>query len=42
VLLEDEDVSVQGLKGWCREEEIPQRGREIFSRFITANISPTP
>jgi hypothetical protein len=22
-LLEDEAVSVQGLEGWCREEEVP-------------------
>jgi hypothetical protein len=40
--LEDEAISVQGLNGWCREEEIPQRGRGICPSVVAANISPAP
>jgi hypothetical protein len=42
VHLEDEVISVQGLKGWSREEEIPQRGRRICPRIVAADISPRP
>jgi hypothetical protein len=40
--LEDEVISIQGLEGWSWEEEIPQRGRGICPRVITADISPAP
>jgi hypothetical protein len=40
--LEDEAISVQGLKGWCREEEIPQRARGICASVVAADISPRP
>jgi hypothetical protein len=40
--LEDEVISIQGLKGWSREEEILQRGRGICPRVIATDISPFP
>jgi hypothetical protein len=40
--LKDEAISVQGLKGWSREEEIPQRGGGICPRVVAADLSPTP
>jgi hypothetical protein len=41
--LEDEVISVQGQKGWCRcrEEEILQRGGGICPRIIATDISRT-
>jgi hypothetical protein len=40
--LEDEAVSVQGLKGWCREEEIPQRGRGSAQESSPPTSLPRP
>jgi hypothetical protein len=39
--MEDEVISIQGLKGWSQEEEIPQRGRGICLRVVAADISPS-
>jgi hypothetical protein len=38
--LEDEGVSVQGLKDWWEKEEVPQQVEGICSRVVAANISP--
>jgi hypothetical protein len=40
--LEDEAISVQGPKGWCREKEIPQRSARICSGVVATDISPAP
>jgi hypothetical protein len=40
--LEDEAVSVQGLKGLCREEEIPRRSRGICPRVVPPTSPPRP
>jgi hypothetical protein len=40
--LEDEVISIQGLKSWSQEQEIPQRGGGICSRVVAADISHHP
>jgi hypothetical protein len=42
VHLEDEAVSIQGLKGWSREEDIPERGGGICLGVVATYVSPAP